>query len=234
MSELDAEASRRAREYIELRSSLYFVLRHSGRSGTRWRVVFQSRDRAEAERVYLRKAYPRRSAPITYAATRLLQGGTSEWRDTVLARCGDPPLDGSVPIHVDGEEKAAREREERERRAETRATRRGRRRIEAPSEPVPAGVMSYEDFGKAHPAERRVENGEVFFVHHLSPGEGFTSARGALGRAYGIFVAQLRVEPPAAPLLRIGAVQDDGEALAEQEAATEEQATPGAPPLRAG
>jgi hypothetical protein len=204
---LEGEASAQwAAEHKALTLSLWFVLRHSGREGAKWRVIFESRDEKEASDFFYGKLP--RDPNKARCATVLTHGGTNLWTHHVTK-------DGLGPRHeglgLDGTIKAAREREARE----ARRAKRGRKRISTPRGPeeaVPAGLLAYTAFRRQHPATR-VE--AEHYTHPLVPGEAFPSAKGATTRAYSFYLAQVRVETaaPRAPALRIVLVEEDGEEL---------------------
>ena len=221
-----AAAWRRWRDaYERLLPELWMVLRHNGRTGQPWRVVFQSRSKAEAEEFYRRKVFPKRKNPhaFTYAATELYQGGLT-W-DCKRSKSGDAPFDGKTPFAIEGELKAAHAREERE----ARRAKRGRKRIAAPPQEtneVPAGVIAYEAFRRTHPATR-VEKG--YYTHPLVPGEAFTTAKAATKHAHAVHLATLRVvvAPAVEHGLRIAVgapVEAGAEDAAEREALAEVEA----------
>jgi hypothetical protein len=225
------ECRRWAEDHQRLVPELWFVLRHSGRDDAPWRVIYETRDEAEARKVFSRKAY----GGYGLARTVLCLGGTS-WSHQINA----VGLGAQKPgLGVEGIVEAARTREAREARADRAATRRSRVRVPAVEAPLPPGVMSYEDFRRAHPArrcfqgytvEQRVERwstplksasfrnatGEVFYTHPDLPGQGFTSAQGATKMAYGVYLAtkeqeaaRVRIAVPEEPRVRIAPVDED-------------------------
>lgn len=211
-------------ESAQATNELWFVLRFSGRAGERVRVVYESRSHDQAERFYLRKAFPkkRRRGALEYATTILCHGNLDWWRRNEAIAGGYPF--GSVG-NVERSGRVMAEREQREARAELRDTRRARRRLEVVPEALPAGVMDLAAFRVAHPAERHRDAGGVYFTHAMAPGEAFAKERGAVERGHGIYLAQIRMVEPVPPRrLRI-AIDDEADArAAEHEAAAVEQA----------
>lgn len=203
----------------EPEAPLWYVLRHSGRIGDPWRVIFESRDEKQAEEFFWRKVP--RDPNKAVCCTILTRGGTL-WSNWVR-------LNGHLPnkagLGLKGTVKATREREERE----ARKARRGqpRRRVVIPPEPVPAGLLAYEEFRRQHPAVRVEVD---FYTHPMVVGEAFPNAKGATKRAYGFYLAQVRVEAvPVLQTIRIAPVEPE-EAALDEAAAAEAEAT--APRLR--
>lgn len=196
---------------------LYFVMRHSGRDGEPWRVIFESRSRAEAEAVYHRKI-PRKWNKAV-ACTTLCHGGLL-WDHQVQS---DGLAPRKIAIGVEGAVKAAHAREEREARAAARATRKAAIRIAEPAE-LPS--LAYATFRRSHPATRHFQRytseqrathaashrtgrrqreavGEFFYTHEMAPGQAFTTAKAATKHAFAIFVASARIAIEPAPIERL-------------------------------
>lgn len=231
--------------YRLLRPTLWFVLRHSGRSGERWRVVFQSRSKAEAETFYTRKAYPRHRSDITYAATELYEGGLT-W-DCKRVQCGGAPLDGSVPIHIDDELKTARARDEREERVAKRLAKRTPTAPTPPTDAEQAEAVDYAAFRKAYPATRCFERytheqrathaashrlgrrqqeavGEFYYTHEMLPGQAFPSAKGATTMAFAVYQARPKARIQVTPT-RIAVGAGDEAQAAELEGVAVDEAS---------
>lgn len=204
-------------EHQRLMPDLYFVLRHSGRDGDPWRVLYETRAEAEARKVFSRKAYG--GSGYGLARTVLCHGGTDTWENQIDAH----GLGARNPgLGTKGTIEAARAREKREAKAAARATRqRPRVRIETDEER--AERAAYLAFRKAHPATRREENGDVDYIHDLLPGQAFPTAKGATTLAYAVYVtAHQRVAEPKPQRVRIAVVVEES---AEQEAVAAEEQT---------
>jgi len=192
------ESARWAAEHQALVPSLHFVLRHSGREGDGWRVVFESRDFAEAEDFYYRMLRKSPDPNKRVACTIMTSGGLGYFHRVH----SDGISPAKVKLGIEGTVNAALAREEREAMAAKKAARRAapkvRRRRAAPVWDVPEGVISYEEFRRRHPAEHHADH-DSYYTHPMVPKEAFASANGATERAYSIFLAQTRIEPTAAP-----------------------------------
>lgn len=205
--------SRWVAEHRALMPSLWFVLRHSGRDGDVWRVIYESRSEKEATDFYYRKLPRNPNGAV--CCTVLTHGGTNLWTHHVTKDGLGPRHEG---IGLDGTTKAAHAREEREARRARRGQK--RQRIAEPPRVVPNGVLTYEVFRQQHPAVRVEAD---YYTHPMLPGEAMPKARHATRRAYEVYLVQVRVEAPPQRVppvgLRIAPVTVVESETAEDEAA---------------
>jgi hypothetical protein len=121
------EAWERAR--AEQKSTLWFVIGHSGREGDPWKVFFESGSEAEARAFFWKRSIGDGRYAKSYKSTSLVRG--DPFFEEQLLNTGLPFVRGTDPFDRESERRAWEARELREERRKKLQARRAKVRVDA-------------------------------------------------------------------------------------------------------